>query len=76
MGGQQSKISEGRVAGEKLIIERLQALQMKDKIADNGEYVHIEGNEKRRQYVSESPGISVSTIKQWEHELLQDPKNR
>jgi hypothetical protein len=76
MGGQQSRSSQGELANEKLIIERLQALQTKDRASDDGEYVCIDGREKPRQYVSSSAGLSISAVKEWEHELLQDPKNR
>lgn len=76
MGVQQSKIPPSQLANEKLIIERLQALQMRGHVSEDGEYVYVDGNEKQRQYISKSPSLSVSTVKSWEHELLQDPKNR
>jgi bleomycin hydrolase len=76
MGGQQSKFPPSQLANEKLIIERLQALQMREHVSEDGEYICVDGNEKQRQYVSKSPSLSVSTVKRWEHELLQDPKNR
>ncbi len=76
MGAQQSKGWEGHPQTEKLIIERLQALQLKERISEDGEYIYIDGNEKKRRYASKSPSLSVSTVKGWEHELLQDPKNR
>lgn len=76
MGGQQSRPSQSQLANEKLIIERLQALQAKDRTPDDGEYVCVGGDEKPRPYVSRSAGLSISALKQWEYELLQDPKNR
>lgn len=76
MGGNQSKVSQGQLAGEKIIIERLQALQTKENSSADNEYVCINSNEKKRQHASGSAGLSVSAIKHWEHELLQDPKNR
>jgi bleomycin hydrolase len=76
MGGSQSKVSQSQLANEKIIIERLQALQVKESSSADREYVCIGDNEKQRQYASSSSGLSVSTIKHWEHELLQDPKNR
>jgi bleomycin hydrolase len=75
MGGQPSKVSQSQLADEKLIIERLRALQTKESSSADSEYVCI-GNEKQRQYASSSAGLSISAIKHWEHELLQDPKNR
>jgi len=77
MGAQQSKSSPSQLATEKLIIERLQAFQVKQQDSDDGEYVCIDGNEKTtRKYVSKSPSLSISTVEEWQHELLQDPKNR
>ena len=76
MGSQQSKTSQSPLANEKLIIERLQALQMREHVSEDGEYIRIDGNEKQRQHVSKSPSLLVSHVKRWEHELLQDPKNR
>jgi bleomycin hydrolase len=76
MGGNQSKVSQSQLADEKLIVERFQALQTKESSSADSEYVCIDGYEKRHQYASSSAGLSISTIKHWEHELLQDPKNR
>jgi len=74
MGADQSKQA---LTTEKLVIDRLRALQVKEQ-ADN-EYVHID--EKAVQGSSsrfKAPWTSLSTAElgDWEHELLQDPKNR
>jgi bleomycin hydrolase len=76
MGGNQSKVSQNQLANEKLIIERLQALHTKESLSADSEYVCVSGNEKKRRYASSSAGLSVSAVKHWERELLQDPKNR
>jgi len=76
MGGNQSKVSQSQLTNEKLIVERFQALQTKEPFLVDSEYVCIDGYEKQRQYASSSAGLSISAIKHWEHELLQDPKNR
>lgn len=76
MGVNQSKASLSQLANEKIIIERLHALQMKDSSAADNEYVYVGSNEKQHQPASSSAGLSISAIKHWEHELLQDPKNR
>jgi bleomycin hydrolase len=76
MGGNQSKVSQSQLASEKIIIERLQALQIKESSSADSEYVCIDSNKKQRRHSSSSAGLSVSIIKHWEHELLQDPKNR
>jgi bleomycin hydrolase len=72
MGGTQSKEP---IAGEKLLIERLRALEVKD---DN-EYVHVDekaviGTPKK--FKAPWTAVSVNDIEHWEHELFQDPKNR
>ncbi|KAI9732968.1 MAG: hypothetical protein M1818_007401 [Claussenomyces sp. TS43310] len=85
MGAQQSKASaETAAINEKLVIERLQALQMRPKTRtgidddENGEYVCVEKAETKaaRRYVPQQPDLAVAKVKEWEHELLQDPKNR
>ena len=75
MGAEQSKPSQ--LAAENLIVERLKALQLKHQVTDDGEYICIDNNEKRTtKYLSKSPSLSISTVEEWQHELLQDPKNR
>jgi bleomycin hydrolase len=77
MGGQQSKVTIESLPNEKLIIEQLKALQVRQRVSEDDEYVCIESNEKQKQkYVSKSSSLSITTIETWEHELLQDPKNR
>jgi bleomycin hydrolase len=75
MGAPQSKVSETQLAAKELIVERLEALQLKH--SEDGEYIYVNGNEKEtRKYVSKSPSLSISAVEGWQHELLQDPKNR
>ncbi|TAQ83317.1 hypothetical protein B7494_g8358 [Chlorociboria aeruginascens] len=75
MGANQSKAP---LVNEKLIVERLRALEIKDE-ADS-EYIHV--NEKNPSRASQNhvkapwASVSISDVGQWEHELLQDPKNR
>jgi hypothetical protein len=74
MGAMQSKEP---IAGEKLLIERLRALEAKDQ-SDN-DYVHVDekavlGTSKK--FRAPWTAVSVSDVEHWEHELLQDPKNR
>jgi bleomycin hydrolase len=74
MGAYQSKTP---IANEKLIIERLRALEIKDQ-SDN-DYVQVDEKAvKGSRTHSRAPwaAVSVSDVEHWEHELLQDPKNR
>ncbi|KAF4633908.1 hypothetical protein G7Y89_g4198 [Cudoniella acicularis] len=76
MGANQSKAS---IANERLVIERLRALELKDE-PDNG-YVHIGEKElvypeKRVKSTAPWATLSIEEVGNWEHELLQDPKNR
>lgn len=61
---------------EKLVIERLHALEIKDQHED---YVHVDekavGGSKTK-FRAPWTAVSVSEVENWEHELLQDPKNR
>jgi bleomycin hydrolase len=60
-----------------LISERLRALQKNQPAPEDDEYICVGNDEKQRQkYISKSPSLSISTVEKWEHELLQDPKNR
>jgi bleomycin hydrolase len=75
MGGNQSKMP---IEHEKLVIERLRAFQLEDTEQVESDYVHIDekaigGTTLRR---SQSTTLSISEVEHWEHELLQDPKNK
>lgn len=74
MGANQSKAP---VINEKLVIERLRALELSG--ADN-DYDFVEVDEKdsssTKKYRAPWTNLSISEIEHWEHELLQDPKNR
>jgi bleomycin hydrolase len=72
MGANQSR---GPLPNEKLVIERLIALETKD--AD--EYVHVDEKSivrSSKHFRAPWTAVSVSEVEHWEHELLQDPKNR
>jgi hypothetical protein len=76
MGANQSKTP---LSNEKLVIERLRALEIKDQ-ADN-DYVHVDEKDvskpiKSIRYKAPWTTLSVDEVEHWEHELLQDPKNR
>jgi bleomycin hydrolase len=74
MGANQSKTP---IANEKLIIERLRALEIKDQ-SDN-DYVHVDEKAVKglkTHFRAPWTSVSVSDVEHWEHELLQDPKNR
>jgi bleomycin hydrolase len=71
MGGTQST----PIASEKLLIERLRALEVKD---DN-EYVHVDEKAVvgiKKEFKAPWTAVSISDIGKWEHELFEDPKNR
>ncbi len=62
-------------ASEKLSIERLRALDVKD---DN-EYVHVDEKaviDTKKEFKAPWAAVSVNDIGKWEHELFEDPKNR
>ena len=76
MGGNQSKQP---ISNEKLVIERLRALELKDQ-ADN-EYVQVGEKDVARpaqnsHFRAPWTSLSISDVEEWETELMQDPKNR
>jgi bleomycin hydrolase len=76
MGANQSTAALS-VSKEKLLLDRLRALELKGS-ADN-EYVHVSSEkEPVRNSKFEAPWVSLSVpdLGKWEYELLQDPKNR
>ena len=74
MGSNNSKAAPS--LNEKLLAERLRALQVKDE-ADN-EFVHVNEKDAQSSCDFQTPwcGLSTSEIRQWAEELLDDPKNR
>jgi bleomycin hydrolase len=74
MGANQSKTP---LPNEKLLIERMRALELKD--ADN-DFVHVDEKDvthgSKKNFRAPWTNLSISEIEHWEHELLQDPKNR
>lgn len=74
MGAGQSK---AECVNEKLIVEQLQAMKVKESVADE-EFVQV-NNEKvvgRDHRASNEMGLDVKSVEKWGHRLLEDPKNR
>jgi len=76
MGVNQSKAP---LPNEKLVIERLRALEIKDQ-SDN-DYVQVDekaigASSKNSKFRAPWTAVSISSVEEWEHQLLQDPKNR
>lgn len=76
MGVNQSKVP---ISNEKFVIERLRALEIKDQ-ADS-DYVHVDEKDAIKparsiRYKAPWTTLNVDEVGHWEHELLQDPKNR
>jgi bleomycin hydrolase len=72
MGANQSKTP---LLNEKLVIERLRALELNG--TDNDwETVDEKDISSNKTFRAPWTNLSVSEIEHWEHELLQDPKNR
>ncbi|KAH8816931.1 putative cysteine proteinase 1, mitochondrial [Xylogone sp. PMI_703] len=73
MGANQSK---SPIGNDKLLIERLRSLE----VTSDEEYVHVEKEARNSPSFDPSQrtpsGLSVSNLEKWEHQLLQDPKNR
>merc|ERR1712093_312394 len=74
MGANQSTSA---LSNEKLVIERLRAMEIKDQSED---YIEVDekalsGSSKTR-FKAPWTAVSISEVGQWEHELLQDAKNR
>jgi len=63
---------------QKLVIERLRELQIVDQ-ADN-EYVHVDekavDGTNKTKFKALWTSLAIEDVEKWEHELLQDPKNR
>jgi bleomycin hydrolase len=73
MGANQSKTP---LPNEKLVIERLQAMELNDQ--DN-EYIQVDEKaiaEANKSFKAPWTALSASDVAEWEHQLLQDPKNR
>jgi bleomycin hydrolase len=75
MGGTQSKMP---IEHEKLVVERLRAFQLEDNQQAESDYVHIDEKAVGGKALRRSPWttLSISEVEHWEHELLQDPKNK
>lgn len=74
MGANTSKVAQAPLVNEKLIIERLRAMDLKDQ-ADN-DFVHVEKGGMDASWRHKQSTLSSSEVEEWEHQLLQDPKNR
>lgn len=73
MGANQSQIT---LPNEKLVIERLRELQLEDQ-AD--EYVQVDEKAlsvSKNHFRAPWTSLSTTEVASWEHQLLQDPKNR
>ncbi|RFU29599.1 hypothetical protein B7463_g6738, partial [Scytalidium lignicola] len=77
MGANQSKAP---IINEKLVIERLRALEVKGEVASDEEYVHVEkGAHSSKSFdpsLRSPSSLSATRLEKWEHQLFQDPKNR
>jgi bleomycin hydrolase len=71
MGANQSKTP---LVNEKLVIERLRALEIEGE--GDSEYVHVSEKSDSYKYRAPWTSLSVSEVGHWERQLLQDPKNR
>jgi bleomycin hydrolase len=77
MGANQSQIP---LSNEKLVIERLRELQLKSQ-EHSDDFVHVDekafaSGSSKTPFRAPWTSLSSSDISDWEHELLQDPKNR
>ncbi|CAG8981080.1 hypothetical protein HYALB_00013345 [Hymenoscyphus albidus] len=77
MGANQSTMP---MDNEKLIVERLRAMQLQDQSADkvDSEYVHVDEKAVGRKTRTRAPWttLSIEGIVGWEEELLRDDKNK
>ena len=71
MGANQSKAP---LLNQKLVIESLRALELN--AADKDDFVHVDSMNEKKSVRAPWKNLSVSEVEGWEHELLQDPKNR
>jgi bleomycin hydrolase len=74
MGAQQSKINEA--AMQEKLVERLRALEIRK---NEKEFVMVEKNGSHAApppYAALSRDVSISSVENWETELLADSKNR
>lgn len=83
MGAYQSKLSSEPTAYEKLVIDRLRALQLEEQ--NDGDYICVSRpdtnpvSEKTIVNINESrrpEALSVPLVGKWQETLLSDPKNR
>ena len=78
MGSAQSAPAPSEAVVREKLVERLQAMQVKDKLrqqeVEKG-YVQVD-RDLPPAYQPMSQTVSISTTEQWEKELLEDPKNR
>lgn len=77
MDNSQSGLCE-RMVEEKLV-EQLNAMHLKHRIRQQEvekEYVRVDFQDSPPAYPEGSQVVSIDAAKQWEKELLEDPKNR
>jgi bleomycin hydrolase len=74
MGANQSSPA---LQNEKLIIERLRAMEIKEQSDD---YIQVDekalSGSSKTKFKAPWTAVSISEVEQWEHKLLQDAKNR
>ena len=75
MGANQSKTP---LLNERLVIERLRALELKDGADTDYDFIQVDEKDASSSKSFRAPwkNLSISEVEHWEHELLQDPKNR
>jgi bleomycin hydrolase len=78
MGANQSKAS---LLNQKLVVERLRALKLEEGAKNDSDYIyvdekHIPSCHSFKKHRDPWKNLSISEVEHWEHELLQDPKNR
>ncbi|KAF2796939.1 peptidase C1B, bleomycin hydrolase [Melanomma pulvis-pyrius CBS 109.77] len=81
MGANQSRPSDAAV--QEKLIERLQALQIKDdndrSMNEKEGYIYIDSDARAPKHTSIAAykqDVSAAAISEWEKELMEDPKNR
>lgn len=79
MGNSQSSSKLNEPAVEKLLVQQLQALRMRDGVRQQEvehEYIQVESEKGIPHTFSTDPSLDSKMAVEWEKELLADPKNR
>lgn len=77
MGASYSKVHSPPLVNEKLVVERLRAMQVKD-AEEVDSFVHVEKEKSgaEQAWRHQETTLSTSDVGAWEAKLLADPKNR